>query len=60
MAHQIIRLPNGHVTSSENISKVRVFPDLSEGPDMPYLQVYEQGKLVYEGMMSLVEEKAVA
>lgn len=60
MTHQIIRLPNGYVTSSERVSKVRVFPDLSEGPDMPYLQVYEHGKLIFEGMMSLAEEKAVA
>ncbi len=48
-----IRLPNGHMTAPRRIAAVRVFPDLSEGPHRPYLQVYEHDGLVFEGMMDL-------
>ena len=53
MVARLIRLPNGHVTASMRISKVRVFPDRSESPERPYIEVYEAGRIVFAGTMAL-------
>lgn len=55
MNARLVRLPNGHVTASTRISKVRVFPDRSESPERPYVEVYEAGRIVFAGMMALAE-----
>ncbi|HYG86023.1 MAG TPA: hypothetical protein VD978_07170 [Azospirillum sp.] len=55
MVARIVRLPNGHVTASSRISKVRVFPDRSASLERPYVEVYEAGRVVFAGLMALMD-----
>ncbi|HYH17915.1 MAG TPA: hypothetical protein VD995_04795 [Azospirillum sp.] len=53
MVPRIIRLPNGHTTASNRISRIRIRPDRAESPERPYLEIYEAGRMVFAGVMTL-------
>lgn len=48
-----IRLPNGHLSHSMKITRLRVLTDRSAGPRLPYMEVWEGDVLVYEGPLDL-------
>ncbi|HEY0833243.1 MAG TPA: hypothetical protein VGE72_04975 [Azospirillum sp.] len=53
MVTRIVRLPNGHTTASNRISRIRIRPERSESPERPFLEIYEAGRMVFAGVMTL-------
>jgi hypothetical protein len=48
-----IRLPNGHLSHSMKITRLRVLTDRSAEPRLLYMEVWEGDVLVYEGPLDL-------
>lgn len=48
-----IRLPNGHLSHSMKITRLRVLTDRSAESRLPYMEVWEGDVLVYEGPLDL-------
>lgn len=59
MVPRIISLPNGRTTTSARISRIRIRPERSESPERPYLEIYEAGRMVFAGVMTLPGEASL-
>jgi hypothetical protein len=50
---KLLLLPNGIEISSARIDRVEVFPDLSLALTLPYVRVFSDGSLIYEGLLDV-------
>lgn len=55
MSAKTLLFPNGYRTTSDRLSRIKVFPQRSASLTRVYVEVFEMGNSVYRGLVDLDE-----